>query len=300
MFLLGGYVVALILEYSSLHFVQTPEGYWRVETVSNPSIWITIFAFLAIFSSFIPAFFFVPALVKNKKRQPGVALDEGVTIRELLNYFALYQVGYGLIFFLYIFLPSPTEGSVWSILQGTFAQLSMLLVALMLFKGKLRGLGFVKPRKWILMFLAIGIFYLFNQFLLDEWITLPLSEWLHFEVNSWREQQISGEVLTAKSVGFFTGIMDVAMVGLFVPVAEEIMFRGVLQTSLMQRFGPMIAILGSSILFTVIHADPVYFAPLFVMSLMLGWLRHYFKSIWAAILFHAINNSLSILFYYFQ
>lgn len=298
-FLLCGYMFALFLEYSSLHFVLTPEGYWRVEAVNSPSIWITIFALAAVSLSILPAFFFVPALLKNRK-SIGLGLDEGVSIRELINYFAFYQISYGLIFFLYIFLPTPSDGSIRGILQGAFSQMAMLLVAFMLFRGRMSELGFIKPRKWIVMVAAIALFYLFNQYLLDDWVTLPLSEWLHFEVDSWREQQISGEVLIAKSLSFFTGITDVVMVGLFVPVAEEVMFRGVLQTALAQRFGAIIAILGSSVLFAVIHADPVYLAPLFVMSLMLGWLRYYFNSIWAAILFHGVNNSLSILFYYFQ
>lgn len=300
-FLLAGYVSSLILEYASLHFVMTSDGYWRVQTASQVSPWLSLLAFLSLLLSLFPAFFFLPSLFKSRSKG-WTGIEDEVHFKELLHYFALFQVGLGIVSIAYIFLPFPLfqKGTVGGILESFIGQFFMLVFALYMFKGRLYNLGFAKPRKWVLMLLSIGIFYLFNEFLLDELITFPLSEWLHFEVNSWREQQISGEVMNAKNIGWFTGMLDVAMVGIFVPIAEEMMFRGVLQTSLVQRFGAVAGILLSSFIFTLIHVDPVYFAPLFVMSLMLGWLRHYYRSIWASILFHAINNTISILAYYFQ
>lgn len=146
----------------------------------------------------------------------------------------------------------------------------------------------------------LSFFYLFSTFLLDSIITVPIADYFHFELDSWREEQISGEVIQARSVSWLAGIAQVLLVGLFVPIAEETMFRGVLQTALTGRFGAVLGILGSSLLFGVIHVDPVLFPPLFVMGLMLGFLRYYYGSIWAAVLFHSLNNTITVLIYFFQ
>ncbi len=301
MFLLGGYFTSLLVEYASLNFIVTPEGNWRIEHVSDVSIWISLFAMGTLVLSIIPAFFFIVSLHKIRKNQ-WTSKNDRVPLKGLLFYFALYQAGFGISSLVYFFLPYPLfqDGTVGSIIEGSLPQLLMLGSALYLFKGRLSELGFVTPQKWLWLVPFVVFFYFFNVTWLDELITFPLADWLHLEVDSWRESKISEEVLRAKNIGLFTGLLDVLIVGLLVPIAEETMFRGVVQTKLAQKYGHALGIILTSFLFAFIHIDLVLFAPIFVMSLMLGWLRYYFKSIWAAILFHSLNNSVSIIVYYFQ
>lgn len=301
MFLLGGYITSLLVEYATLHLMVTPEGNWRIEFADDVGGWTVLVSLVSLVLSIIPGFFFYVAL-HHERKSLWTKRDGNLHFKELLYYFALYQAGFGTASFVYFFIPYPffTNGTVGGIIEGSFPQLLMLGSALYLFKGKMRELGFVKPQKWEWLIPMVLFFYFFNANWLDELVTFPLAEWLNLEVDSWREEKISEEVLKAKTIGLFTGLLDVLMIGLFVPVAEEVMFRGVLQTTLAQKFGNVFGIILTSLLFAIIHIDPVFFAPIFVMSLMLGWLRFYFKSIWAAILFHALNNTVSMMVYYFQ
>lgn len=299
--LLIGYVSSFVLEFSFLQWVATEDGKWRVESSDGMTL-LGFFLFLStIFFSIAPAFFYIPALLKTMRNEfPG--WEAGVSGKYAMYYFALYQVACGLILLLYMFFPYPwfSEQSTLGFVEGFLPQCMMMLFALLLFRGRLHDIGFVRPIKGKQLFFTVILFYLFSTFLLDSMITVPIADYFNFELDSWREEQISGEVLQAKNNSIITGILEVLLVGLFVPIAEEVMFRGVLQTAIVRRFGALAGILGSSLLFGAIHVDPVLFPPLFMMGLMLGFLRHYYRSIWAAILFHALNNTITVLIYFFQ
>ncbi|WP_242371571.1 CPBP family intramembrane glutamic endopeptidase [Anaeromyxobacter sp. SG26] len=88
-----------------------------------------------------------------------------------------------------------------------------------------------------------------------------------------------------------------AVVATFVaPPCEEIAFRGYLQTTLLARRAPAVAIAGSSLLFAVIHLDPVRFPALLVLGAVFGWLAWRSGSLWPAVAAHAANNGLVSLF----
>ncbi|MBN6187361.1 CPBP family intramembrane metalloprotease [Aneurinibacillus sp. BA2021] len=299
--LLVGYVSSFLLEFSFLQWVATGDGKWRVESADDMSLAGFLFFISTIFFSIAPAFFYIPALLKTIRNEfPG--WEAGVSGKYALYYFALYQVACGVILILYMLFPYPwfSEQSLLGFVEGFLPQCLMVVFALFLFGGRLQDIGFVRPVKVKQLLFTVIFFYLFSTFLLDTIITVPIADYFHFELDSWREEQISGEVLQAKSNSIVAGILEVLMVGLFVPVAEEVMFRGVLQTAIVRRFGAVAGVLGSSLLFGAIHVDPVLFPPLFAMGLMLGFLRHYYQSIWAAIFFHALNNTITVLIYFFQ
>jgi len=44
--------------------------------------------------------------------------------------------------------------------------------------------------------------------------------------------------------------------------------------------------------------DVALLAPLFVIGLCLGYLRHRFQSIWGAVVLHVINNLTGVLHYF--
>lgn len=80
---------------------------------------------------------------------------------------------------------------------------------------------------------------------------------------------------------------------LIAPICEEIFFRGFVLPGLLHDLSPTWAILISSLLFAVAHADPGSFVPLFVIGLCLAFLRLRTGSSWANILLHTLNNLLS-------
>lgn len=69
--------------------------------------------------------------------------------------------------------------------------------------------------------------------------------------------------------------------------SEEWLFRGYVQTRLAQRWSPWLAILVSSLLFAVIHLDPVHVISVFPIGLWLGYISWRSGSIIPAMLAHA-------------
>lgn len=85
------------------------------------------------------------------------------------------------------------------------------------------------------------------------------------------------------------------------PLAEEIMVRGLLYSSLKKAMPMAAAVIATSAIFAAAHlpeggaAGPLYIAALdtFVLSLVLIYLREKTGSLWASITLHAIKNGIA-------
>lgn len=77
------------------------------------------------------------------------------------------------------------------------------------------------------------------------------------------------------------------------PVSEEAFFRGFVLQGLRTRMNNPLAIVVSSLIFAIIHFSPGSFFQLFTLSVMLGVLRVYTRSLWPGIMLHTANNLLS-------
>jgi membrane protease YdiL (CAAX protease family) len=85
----------------------------------------------------------------------------------------------------------------------------------------------------------------------------------------------------------------VLFVGVLTPFAEEILFRGYIQTRLVERHGPAAGLVVASVMFGVIHLDPLHGTYAVFLGLYLGFMALRFRSIYPAILAHAAVNILS-------
>lgn len=87
----------------------------------------------------------------------------------------------------------------------------------------------------------------------------------------------------------------VAAVGV-APAFEELLFRGLLQTSLRKiTSSPLAAILLSSFLFAIIH-EPWTAIPIFVLSVCVGVMYELTRNLLVAIVMHAAFNAMGIVF----
>jgi len=85
------------------------------------------------------------------------------------------------------------------------------------------------------------------------------------------------------------------------PIAEEIMFRGFLFSSLRQKFRFRYAVIATSVLFGIAHLQFGNGAPLlwtaaidtFILSCVLCYLREKTGSLWPSILLHALKNCIA-------
>jgi len=88
------------------------------------------------------------------------------------------------------------------------------------------------------------------------------------------------------------GILTVVLFG---PLSEEIIFRhGMLGGMLRRGVNPWIAILVSSLLFGIIHWNPIQVLFASALGVMLGILYTKSQSILPSLIYHIINNSFSV------
>jgi len=82
---------------------------------------------------------------------------------------------------------------------------------------------------------------------------------------------------------------------LIAPFCEEVFFRGFVFMGLLRGMPPAWAIVLSSLIFAVAHADPGSFAVLFLIGLALAFLRWRTHSIWPSMILHLLNNGIGAL-----
>ena len=76
------------------------------------------------------------------------------------------------------------------------------------------------------------------------------------------------------------------------PFCEEVFFRGFVFPGLRRAMPVGWAIVLSSLLFAVAHADPGSFAVLFIIGIALAFLRWRTGSIWPGMILHMLNNGI--------
>ena len=100
---------------------------------------------------------------------------------------------------------------------------------------------------------------------------------------------------TCSDFGLFMYDLSGFLGVVFAAFGEEMLFRGVLQRSLEHFREPAIAIVLSSVLFSIIHFNPWAALQIMFLGLFLGYLAWKANSIFPAIVLHGINNLLSII-----
>ena len=103
----------------------------------------------------------------------------------------------------------------------------------------------------------------------------------------------------------FTGFLpSLILVGVLMPVLEELFFRGVIINLLKKHFGTVSCIFLSAIFFGLAHLNPLeinFIQPIyaFALGILFAVLRHRFNSVFAPALAHIAFNSFSVFLYFF-
>lgn len=140
---------------------------------------------------------------------------------------------------------------------------------------------------------AYGLYFLLYM------IVIVLAGILIPNLNFEQEQQIGFENAYS-SIGLLMAFVSLVILP---PLAEEIIFRGFLFTSLRAKFRLRYAIIVTSILFGIAHLQFGAGAPLlwvaaidtFLLSCFLCYLRERTASLWPPIFLHAIKNSVAFM-----
>lgn len=75
------------------------------------------------------------------------------------------------------------------------------------------------------------------------------------------------------------------------PFLEEMLFRGVILRSFLNRYPPGRAIIATALLFGIFHLNAYQFVTASLGGLVLGWLYERTRSLWPSIALHALYNA---------
>ncbi|PLX17496.1 MAG: hypothetical protein C0599_13575 [Salinivirgaceae bacterium] len=101
-----------------------------------------------------------------------------------------------------------------------------------------------------------------------------------------------------------TDSINVLLANLFVVavlpgIAEEVIFRGILQKEILRISGkPILSILIAALLFSAMHMQFYTFLPRFILGIMLGLVFYWSKNLWIPIILHFLNNGMSVVAWY--
>ena len=110
---------------------------------------------------------------------------------------------------------------------------------------------------------------------------------------------VRGQIVSPDGASWANFWIALIGIGLLAPVSEELFFRGALYLWFRGRYGVVIAVASSSLLFAAAHSDS---AGAVAASLVIGVVNAIVfertKSLWMAIAIHAFNNTLAVLLIY--
>lgn len=237
--------------------------------------------------------------------RPFFRRDPLSTILATLGIFFFSQFIAGIFIGLYIGFQdwTATEATNW-LEESVIAQFAYILLAEVLAVWMVLGLlkranilnrriGLVKPIPSDAIYALVGYGLYFASYLVVIILAGMLLPGLDFE----QEQQIgfgSANTSTELLLVFFSLVI-------MPPIAEEIVFRGFLFSSLRAKFRLRHAIIITSVLFGIAHLQFGAGAPLlwvaaidtFVLSCFLCFLREKTGSLWSPILLHSIKNGVA-------
>ena len=90
--------------------------------------------------------------------------------------------------------------------------------------------------------------------------------------------------------------VQIAVLGVIVPIAEELMFRGVLFRRFMESRGFWYSALWSSLFFVLMHQDGAQMAYALLLGIFLCYVYEKFGSLKAPVLLHVAANCSSLLY----
>jgi membrane protease YdiL (CAAX protease family) len=126
-----------------------------------------------------------------------------------------------------------------------------------------------------------------GQLLIVPLVYVPLH--LLFDFDS---DDISGPAreITDRAAGPVGVILLILIVGIGAPIVEEIFYRGLLQRSMIRRFGPVAGIAITAVLFGAAHFEPLQFAALALAGALFGTLAYRTGRLGPSIFAHMVFN----------
>ncbi len=149
--------------------------------------------------------------------------------------------------------------------------------------------GFRNRRSRALLLGALAVIMFFPVGQLLQLLSVKLLTWLHLDPTA----QTAVEVLRGASRG--PGLIGFVLITVvLVPLAEELVFRGILYPAIKCAGFPRLALWGTAALFAAIHFNLAIFPPLLLLALVLTWLYEKTDNLLATIAAHSLFNAANL------
>lgn len=177
------------------------------------------------------------------------------------------------------FVTGTVEGEGWGYIIATLMGIGILLLwkKLRFWNGEIWAKG--KPMK------AGEFFGILCVFLGGQAVYQVMTTSMELFLNSYGFTMIEGLESMALDMDSFSMFL---YAGIVAPIAEELLFRGLIQRTLMP-YGKKLAILGSAFTFGIFHGNLLQTPYAFLVGLVLGYVAAEYSIGWAMVL-HMINN----------
>jgi membrane protease YdiL (CAAX protease family) len=188
------------------------------------------------------------------------------------------------------------ESSIWRVIVASlsFQGAGLILIARFVREHHVswsEAFGFSNHRgKALLLGLLIALLFLPLGWGLQQTSALVMTHLPYFKMQP--EEQLPVHVLRV-SMSWAGRITLGAAAILLAPVAEEILFRGILYPAVKQLGFPRLALWGTALLFAAVHMNAVTFVPLAVLAVVLTALYERTDNLLAPITAHALFNTLN-------
>lgn len=196
------------------------------------------------------------------------------------------------------------KGFLLPYLQGMAQLLLMFLPALLLskysplpFKKLFRSESKINPLMFILSIIgiiALSVFETSYLYLQEKFIPGFLFEF--YKTAEKAVDELYNKILGGD--GFFDCIKALTIGAIIPALSEETLFRGLYQRSLEEDLKPFLAIIITSMVFAIVHLNPISIIPLFAIGLFLGVVAYGTKSLLVPIILHFLNNAIAVIIMY--
>jgi uncharacterized protein len=94
------------------------------------------------------------------------------------------------------------------------------------------------------------------------------------------------------SGGVWSVVLSLVFLAVLTPLGEELLFRGVI-TSALLRYGALVGVVGSAVIFALVHGFNAVLITALIVGLINGELRRRSGSVWPGVATHIVNNALA-------
>jgi membrane protease YdiL (CAAX protease family) len=189
-----------------------------------------------------------------------------------------------------------SDVSIWRIVIASlsFQGAGLVLIARFLVEHQITwSEGFGLSNRWrraVLLGVMVALIFLPVGWALQQASAFVMTHLPHFKLQP--EEQLPVHVLRL-SASWAGRITLGAVAILLAPIAEEILFRGILYPAIKQAGYPQLALWGTVLLFAFVHMNAATFVPLAVLALFLTALYERTDNLIGPIVAHALFNALN-------